>query len=201
MALSPPPANFGKLSLKVKEVPAAKLRRVGRHASGEPYFGYWGISRFDAPDKKYGTCYCGQTLDAAIAETILHDEMPVDGTSSIRQEEFEKRFLVTYADVPSEGALRLADLTGANLKRLGGDNNLSAETPYGVTQLWGVAVHSHPANVDGLMFVSKNLNDEKIVVVFDRARAKLGPPTYTPLKDVKGLAASTKRLGIRTITA
>ncbi|WP_353621949.1 hypothetical protein [Variovorax saccharolyticus] len=101
----------------------------------------------------------------------------------------------------SEGALRLADLTGANLKRLGGDNNLSAETPYTVTQQWGVAVHGHPAKVDGLIFVSKNLNDEKIVVVFDRAKAKFGLPTYTPLGSVKGLAASKKRLGIKTIKA
>ncbi|MBT2336449.1 RES family NAD+ phosphorylase [Variovorax paradoxus] len=136
MALSPPPANFDKLALKVKEVSATKLKRIGRHDSGEPYFGRWGTSRFDSPDKKYGTCYCGQTLDAAMAETILHDEIPVNGAFPIREEEFEKRFLVTYDEVPSEGALRLADLTGANLKRLGGDNNLSAETPYTVTQKW-----------------------------------------------------------------
>jgi hypothetical protein len=194
-----PPSNFGELDLKVKELAVKKLKRIGRHDSGEPYFGKWASSRFDSPDKKYGTLYCGQTLDAAMAETILHDEIPVDGAFPIRAEEFEKRFLVTYDGATGQGDLRMADLTGASLKRLGGDNNLSAETPYTVTQEWGAAVHAHPENVDGLIFVSKNLNDQKIVVVFDRAKNKIGTPTYTPLAKAKGVSASKKRLGIKTI--
>jgi len=114
-----PPSNFGELDLKVKELAVKKLKRIGRHDSGEPYFGKWASSRFDSPDKKYGTLYCGQTLDAAMAETILHDEIPVDGAFPIRAEEFEKRFLVTYDGATGQGDLRMADLTGASLKRLG----------------------------------------------------------------------------------
>ena len=46
MALSHPPANFDKLPLKVKEISATRLKRIGRHDSGEPYFGRWATSRF-----------------------------------------------------------------------------------------------------------------------------------------------------------
>ena len=129
MSLAPPPADFDTLALKVKALSPAKLKRIGRHASGEPYFGRTAWSRFDAPDKRFGTCYCGQTLDAAMAETILHDEIPVGGSFRIREEELETRFLVTYSGDAAGNHLQLADLTGANLKRLGGDNSLSAETP------------------------------------------------------------------------
>lgn len=121
----------------------------------------------------YGTLYCGQTLGAAMAEAILHDEIPVNGAFSIRAEEVEKRFLVTCDDATGQGPLRMEDLTGASLKRLGDDNNLSAETPDTVTQEWGAAVHAHRENVDGLIFVSRNLNHQKIVVVFDRAKTRL----------------------------
>ena len=55
--------------------------------------------------------------------------------------------------------LKLADLTGQNLKRIGGDNSLSAEYPYDMTQQWSAAVNAHPANVDGFIFVSKQLAD------------------------------------------
>lgn len=198
MTLATPPLDFDTIGLKVKEVSPRKLKRISRHDSGEPYFGRWASSRFDSPDKKFGTCYCGQTLAATIAETILHDEIPVGGAFRIREEEFEKRFLVTY---DGGHPLRLADLTGASLKRLGGDNNLSAETPYTVTQQWGAAVHGHPERVDGLLFVSKNLNDQQVVVVFDRARRKMGRPAYTPLSQAKGLAAAKRRLGIQIIKA
>lgn len=97
------------------------------------------------------------------------------------------------------GHLRLADLTGGHLKKLGGHNGLSADFPYDLTQLWGAAVHGHPAQVDGFIFVSKQLNTKKAIVVFHRARFKFGPATYTPLLRAPGLRQTQGRLGIVTI--
>lgn len=196
MPLQPPPADFSALALHVKEVPVTSLKRVGRHGSGEPYFGRHAAFRFDDPAKGFGTCYCGQQLDTAIAETILHDELPQRGRFRIRQEEVNGRYLVTFAAGAHGGLLRLADLTGRHLKRLGGDNSLSAEHPYDVTQQWAAAVHAHPDKVDGFVFVSRQLNDKRAIVVFDRARTKFGVPTYTPLPQARGLTQARNRLGI-----
>lgn len=201
MPLQPPSADFSELPLKVKEVSVTSLKRVGRHDSGEPYFGKHAAYRFDDPGKRFGTCYCGRQLDTAIAETVLHDEVPEKGQFKIRQEDMDARYLVTFAAGDDNGVLRLADLTGPHLKRIGGDNSLSAEHPYDVSQQWGAAVHAHPANVDGFMFVSKQLNDKRAVVVFDRARKKFGAPAYTPLPKALGLSQAKKRLGIVTIGA
>ena len=138
-------------------------------------------------------------MDTAIAETVLHDEVPEKGQFKIRQEEFDTRYLVTFAIGANNGLLKLAHLTGKHLKRMGGDNSLSAEYPYDVTQQWGAAVHGHPANVDGFLFVSRQLNDRRGIVVFDRARAKFGIPTYAPLAKAPGLTRAKKSLGILSI--
>lgn len=199
MPLKPPLPDFSELPLKVKKVSVASLKRIGRHSSGEPYFGKTAANRFDDPHKRFGTCYCGRQLDTAIAETVLHDEIPEKGRFKIRQEDIDARYLVTCAAGADNGMLKFADLTGPHLKRLGGDNSLSAEHPYGVSQQWGAAVQAHPANVDGFVYVSKQLNDKKAVVEFDRAQKKFGAPTYMPLAGVPGLTQAKKRLGIVTI--
>lgn len=199
MPLEPPSADFSDLSLHVKKVSVTSLKRVGRHHNGEPYFGKHAANRFDDPGKRFGTCYCGQQLDTAIAETVLHDELPDKGQFKIRQEDIDSRYLVTFAAGDDDGMLNLADLTGRHLKRLGGDNALSAEHPYDMPQQWSAAVHAHPANVDGFVFVSKQLNDKRAVVVFDRARKKFGTAIYTPLSNASGLSQAKKRLGIVSI--
>lgn len=199
MPLKPPSPDFSELPLKVREVSVTTLKRVGRHRSGEPHFGKHAANRFDDPRKGFGTCYCGQQLDTAIAETVLHDEVPEKGQFKIRQEDIEARYLVTFAAGEDNGMLRLADLTGSHLKRLGGDNGLSADHPYDVSQQWGAAVHAHPENVDGFLYVSKQLNNKKAAVVFDRAQKKFGAATYTPLASAPGLKPAKKRLGIVTV--
>jgi hypothetical protein len=199
MALQPPAADFSDLPLHIKEVSVTSLKRVGRRNTGEPYFGKHAAYRFDDPNKRFGTCYCGQQLDTAIAETVLHDEVPEKGLFKIRQEDIDARYLVTFSAGADHGMLKLADLTGQHLKRMGGDNSLSAEYPYDVTQKWGAAVNAHPANVDGFIFVSRQLNSKRAIVVFDRAKAKFGPPTYTSLTKAPGLTQAKKRLGIVSI--
>ncbi|MEJ2801701.1 RES family NAD+ phosphorylase [Comamonadaceae bacterium PP-2] len=199
MPLNKPPAGFSKLLLHIREVSVTSLKRIGRRNVGEPYFGRHAVNRFDDPDKQFGTCYCGQHLDTAIAESLLHDEIPENGLFKIRQEDIDSRYVVTYDAADDAGRLRLADLTGRHLKRLGGDNSLSADYPYEVAQQWSASVHAHPANVDGLVYVSKQLNDKQAIVVFDRAKAKFGCPVYVPLRKIRGLTQAQKRLGIVVI--
>lgn len=91
MLLNAPAPDFAQLPLKIHAVPVTRLRRVSRHGAGEPFFGNSGAYRFDDPARVFGTCYCGLALDTAIAETILHDELPEQGQFRIHEDEFMHR--------------------------------------------------------------------------------------------------------------
>lgn len=182
MALGPPARDFGRLTLPTTTVAAARLYRVSRFATGEPFFGKAASNRFDdrgaVRSRRYGTCYFGLDLETAIAETVLHDEIAVRGRFSVVYSDFASRQQIR---LKAGGTLVLADLTGVALKTIGADGSISTIMPYGLPQLWSMAVHRHPQRVDGIVYVSRHLNDRKAVVVFERAAAKLGTPVYTPL--------------------
>lgn len=197
MPLSPPPKDFKKLPLATRDISVEKLRRVSGHDSGEPYFGKKALYRFDDPKKKFGTCYCGLDVTTAVAESVLHDLVPENGTFEVAQSTMDSKHLVKFAPNATGDKLVLADLTGASLKRLGGDNAISSEYPYDKCQMWSSEVHAHPANVDGIMFVSRQLNDKKAVVLFERATPKLGPATYTKLSKTRNLLKTVAKLGIK----
>jgi hypothetical protein len=187
MSLVPlPPRDLASIPLRTVEMLPARLFRISRFRSGEPYFGRSAANRFDDPgrvrSRRFGTCYLGSSLEVAIAETLLHDELPDSGGFSVALPEIENRFVVRFKGAP----LKLADLTGASLKSLVGSGGISTIMPYDVPQRWAKALHQHGDGVDGLVYMSRHVNDERAVVVFDRAGAKLGRPRYQPLAEVRG---------------
>ena len=96
--LKPPPSDLHDISLETVEVQVGSLYRISKHASGEPYFGRSAGNRFDdnsrPPSKRYGTCYLGLTLQVAIAETVLHDLMPMGGDGGVWGGETGKKDVV-----------------------------------------------------------------------------------------------------------
>lgn len=197
MALGRPPRNLSAIPLRTIGIAPAKLFRVSRHDSGEPFFGRRAANRFDdpsvPPSRRFGTCYFGLSLVVAIAETVLHDEMPARGMFRIAVQEFESRFLVKFAGED----LVLADLTGVALKTLAGDGSMSTVKPYTLPQLWSRAIYPHRQHVDGMVYMSRHVNDEKAVVLFDRAAPKLQVPRYRPLPDAPGAARAAMALRIK----
>ncbi|MGA7181235.1 MAG: RES family NAD+ phosphorylase [Thiobacillaceae bacterium] len=196
MALSAPPRSFSKLPLVPVPLDPGALIRVSRFSSGEPYFGRSGANRFDdyrkAKSKRFGTCYFGLSLPVAFAEAVLHDEIPVKGKFKIAVEELENRNVVCFSGSP----LQLGDMTGASLKRLGADGSLSTVTPYDLPQRWAVALHDHPAQVDGFLYVSRHMNTGTAVVLFDRARPKVRALRYDPLPDYPGALRAAMAFGL-----
>lgn len=196
MPLQKPPPWLHQVRLAVKTVHPSKLLRVTRFSSGEPFFGKTGANRFDDPRRsvavRFGTCYCSLHLDTAIAETVLHDEMPVNGRFRLSKTDFESRHLVRFDGEP----LRLANLTGVHLKTLGSDGALSTMTPYALPQQWSKAIHGHPDAVDGIWFISRHLNDQPAVVIFERSGHKLIRPQYQSLVAARGLSKAIKDLKI-----
>jgi hypothetical protein len=187
MPLKPPPRNLRELDLATLKIPCVDLFRISKYRSGEPHFGRTKANRFDDPTRvkkrRFGTCYCGLDLETALAETLLHDEIPVRGNFKLSFAHFESHQVVEFKG----GELILADLTGAHLKTMGGDGSLSTMVPYTVPQRWALAIHRHPQSVDGIRYVSRHLNDRYAIVVFDRALSKIGTAHYTPLPTASGI--------------
>lgn len=163
------------------EVDPASLFRMSRHASGEPYFGRPDTNRFDDPNPdpaaRYGTCYLGTSFAVAVAETVLHDLAPRNGCFQVDVASIESRYVVRFDGEP----LVLADFTGAALKRIGGHAGLTGSASYRTTKRWSAAAHAHSDHVDGMLYMSRHKNDEKAVVLFDRAAGKMNMREATPL--------------------
>jgi hypothetical protein len=134
----------------------------------------------------------GLDLETSIAETVLHDEVPVKGVFSIAYTEIDTRYLVRF----KRGSIILANLTGIPLKILGGHGSLSNIIPYELPQRWAMAVHRHPLCVNGIYFMSRHINNRPAVVVFERAKSKLIPATVTVLPRVSGIIRAIKELHI-----
>lgn len=128
----------------------------------------------------------------AFAETVLHDELPVAGKFSITTEKLEALYVVRFAGA----VLTLADLTGAALKRSGADSSISTISPYSLPQRWSVAIHQHPQKVDGILYMSRHLNSEMAVVLFDRAGHKIHSTRYVLLMDYPGALRAAFDLGV-----
>ncbi|KWU26452.1 hypothetical protein AS149_25290 [Burkholderia cenocepacia] len=184
--MSPPSKKFASLTLPYAEIDAADLLRISNFESGEPFFGKSKKNRFDdrrklSKAKRFGTCYTGFSLNCAFAETVLHNRTAVGGEFLLPVEELE-RWVVTFEPAP----LAIAVLIGPELKTMGADGSISTISPYVLPGQWSAAVHEHPANVDGLAYMSKHCNDQLAVVLFDRAKPKLAVADYVPLVDYPG---------------
>lgn len=187
------------ISLDTVQCNPATLFRVSGHDTGEPYFGRNDTYRFDDPNPqaaaRFGTCYLGTSLAVALAETLLHDRKPIHGCFMVELAVIQARFVIRY-----EGkSLILADLTGAALRKLGGHAQLSGTASYKTTKAWSAAIHAHPDQVDGLLYMSRHKNDEKALVLFDRCKAKLSMTLATPLPVHPGLGQAATLLGIRSV--
>lgn len=186
------------ISLEVVQCDPATLFRVSGHDSGEPYFGKNDTYRFDDPNPqvaaRFGTCYLGTFLIVALAETLLHDRKPIRNCFMVELAVIQARFVIRYRGK----SLILADLTGAALRRLGGHAELSGTSSYKSTKAWSAAIHAHPDQVDGLLYMSRHKNDEKALVLFDRCKARLTMVSATPLSVHPDLGQAATLLGIRS---
>jgi hypothetical protein len=133
-----------------------------------------------------GTCYLGFDVKAAIAETLLHDEIPKNGRFKLSYRYVESKYLVRF----NGDKLTVAIMLGEQLKALGANGSISTILPYNLPQQWSVAIHKHPQKMDGILYVSRHLNDRNAVVIFDRANHKIAGPKYDQLvKAPDGIAA------------
>lgn len=197
--LAPPPSGLATDdSLPVTRVLPRRLVRISQYPAGEPHFGASGANRFDAPGclagvPEFGSCYFGFSLEVAVAESLLHDEMPVDGEFRLSMATLGLRYVHRF----SGSMLRLLDLTGATLKRLSGHADLAGTASYSITQQWSLAVFRNSLDFDGFVYMSRHLNTERAVILFDRAAAKVhSKPSPTLLPYTPGFASAVAAFNI-----
>jgi hypothetical protein len=159
--------------IEIVSLPVPELLRISGFETGEPYFGKSGANRFDAPGcargaAEYACCYLGLSFDVALAESLLHDAVPRRGKFGIAKSEIDRRWVHRFS-----AHLNLFDLTGHLLAKMGGHAALTGTSSHKIPQKWAKAVFDNPLKVDGFIYVSRHLPNEKAVIVFDRAKSKL----------------------------
>lgn len=155
-----PPADLAAqpLPLVVTSGPWLRLHRV-EHAA--LFFGRTGLSRFDAPAGEYGILYAAGDVHGAFVETFGR----TGGERVVTVSDLLKRAL---ARIEVRRPLRLVDLAGSGLTRLGADARLTAGD-YSVARRWALAFYRHVDLPDGLSYRCRHDPSRHAIALFDRA--------------------------------
>jgi len=167
----PEPGSFESL-LRPARVEVASLLRLSRYPATEPYWSA-GVYRFDGPDAGpgavFGTCYTASNIEVAFAESVIHECGRFVGASyEVPIAELTERSVVRFS-CERRKTLLLADLTGAALKSLGLNNDISACTDYTTSQAWAQAIHAASPRWDGIRYVSRQMNKGYAYAIFERS--------------------------------
>jgi hypothetical protein len=158
--------------LRPTRIEVASLVRLSRHPATEPYWSA-GVYRFDDPDPggadAFGTCYTASTIEVAFAESVIHEcGRFVAGRYEVPSAEVTERSVVRFY-CQRRKTLVLADLTGAALKALGLNNDISASGDYTTSQAWARAIHGSSPRWDGIRYVSRQMNKGFTYAIFERS--------------------------------
>jgi hypothetical protein len=122
--------------------------------------------------------YGASDVDGALSETVFHN-VPLHGSKHVTLAQLLHRVVVALAPTRD---LQLVDLTSDGLRRLELTRPQlidSDERAYPATAAWAKALHDHPRNVDGLMWVSRQ-RDTSLALVLFGDRVKKSELTVAP---------------------
>jgi hypothetical protein len=173
-----PPHDLDQHDLPIRHIdPSTNLFRIHAIHNDPLYFSSTGINRFDAPHAQYGILYVGSDEHTAFIETFGRDP----SYRLVTRTELEARGL---ARVTTSRSLRVVDLTGPGLARLGADSRL-VTGDYPVAQRWSLALWAHPVRPDGLVWRSRFDPSRTCVAIYDRAAEFLTAVPWESLLDAQ----------------
>ncbi len=117
--------------------------------------------RFGAPGGEYGVMYAAEDEYGVFVETFGRDT----GVRVIDDTDLLERGL---ANVSSNRLLRLVDLTGEGLARIGAAARLFAGD-HGVARRWSAALREHPSRPDGIRYPCRHDPSRAAVALYDQA--------------------------------
>jgi hypothetical protein len=187
-----PPDDLPARSLPTFEQPGPWIR-IHQIRHQPIHFGRSGYSRFDAPAGEYGVLYAGSDAHCAFVETFGQSTGARLVTTSALQDR-------AIARIVSARPLRLVDLTGSGLARIGADERLCAGD-HCLAQRWALAMWRHPSAPDGLLYRARHDPSRLAVALFDRVRTELtadpvGSLADPSLADLLGAILDTYGFGL-----
>lgn len=144
----------------------------------EPLGWGFGVSRFSDPHDEFGVVYFGESLKVCLLEVMLGRAAENhQGTIEIAESEL---FDWRRAIVRQDADLKLVDLRGDGLVRLGMPSDALRHSVHGQGGQWARAIWRHADGIDGLIFPSRH-NGETNIVLYDRALPGLTAVESRPL--------------------
>jgi hypothetical protein len=135
--------------------------RIHRAAHEPLHFGRTGSSRFDDPLGRYGVLYAAETLDGAFVETFGR----TPGINVVAERQLAQRSITAIVSV---GPLRIVDLTGAGLARIGATGGVTAG-PHAIAQQWSRELWAHRNRPDDILFRARHDPECISIAIFSRA--------------------------------
>ena len=125
--------------------------------------------RFDSPTGRFGVLYAALSFDCSFAEVLLRNPARL----LVSLPEIEAR---SFAVLRLDATIRLVDLTGPGLSRLGLDARFLSGG-YDVCGAWADALHDRPERPAGILYPSRFDPSEHCFALFDRVAPHLDPAT------------------------
>lgn len=160
-----PPLDFERQVLPVTLESGLFYRLNPAGYASAIYYDASGCGRFDIKGQ-LGVLYLGKTIEAAFIETFGRNL----GQRFVSRDMIKTRSLFT---IESDRPLKLLQLYGAGLAKLGVDSELSSGREYSLPRLWCEAIYSHPQQVDGIYYMSRHDNTQLCCGLFDRGSYRL----------------------------
>lgn len=155
-----PPSDLSVCELPIIEIQSSWYR-IHQTRYGSLHFGLSGCSRFDAPNKKsYGVMYVALQPHGAFIETFGSQT----GIRVISEAELSLR---SMSRLETQQKLKLVDLTGAGLAKLGADGRLCTGDHH-LAQQWAFELWQHPMQVDGIYYRARHDPSQYCAAIFNR---------------------------------
>jgi hypothetical protein len=170
MAVQPGPAYVmaPPLDLHRRRLPIIRLAgpwvRIHRVEHDPLFFGTTGRNRFDDPLGRFGVLYVAEGPAGAFIEVFGFGV--VGGINTVRESEV---LALAFASIEVARPMRLVDLTGPGLARIGATNELTAG-PHSAAQQWSRVLWGHPSRPDGLLYRARHDPSCLSIALFQRVR-------------------------------
>jgi len=137
------------------------VHKIGRKPV---FFGTTQRNRFDDPQGIFGVLYVGESELAAFIETFGQET----GLRAVSKSLLNDR---SMSELVTARPLRIVDLDGKNLARLGADARLFA-AEHSVAQAWSTALFAHPDAPDGIRYPARHDNQQYALALYGGGRCE-----------------------------
>lgn len=177
----------GHLALVDMEPPFYRCYRVRRDPI---HFNHGAIGRFNAPAGEYGVLSLAVDAYCSFIETFGQSMgRNARGISVDTERDLARSCLCSITVQPNRSPLRLVDLSGEGLRRIGADGRLNTMTnDRAVPRRWALTLHRYPDKRDGLLYRVRHDPSRTGIALFDRVGRILQSESYDNLlKPVEAL--------------